>query len=65
MKLPDGPVPTKALHVGVAEDICIHLYGRGHAKYYTKKLIAQALAAAEARKLVEFVETLITPKEGA
>lgn len=63
MRLPDGPAPTSALHTGVAEDICIHLYGRGHSKHYTKKLIAQALAAAEAGKLVEFVETLVTPAE--
>jgi len=46
---------VRAIHVGAAEDICIHLYNKGHAKNYTKHLIAEALAAAEAKLLPEWV----------
>lgn len=59
------PDQAAAELVEAADAICVHLYGKGHTKHYTRRLIGSALAAADSGELDKFIAALAVDKSGS
>jgi hypothetical protein len=44
--------------VDAAEAICVHLYGPGHSRHHTRRVIISALIAADEGELAGFIQEL-------
>jgi hypothetical protein len=42
--------------VELADAICVHLYGKGHSMHHTRRVIVEALIAADAGEMAQLLD---------